>query len=101
MQINYEEEYQEDVKNYADIITRYSKLNENDHVSAFKLMKDSLIVWDRFTFIRVETVKLLSRGEKVWLKKSLEDKINILDEIHRDVRATFLRAKDELKVNRD
>lgn len=101
MQINFDEEYKEDVNNYSDILTRYARLSESDHVSAFKLMKDCLIVWDRFTVIRADTLKILGRGESVWLKKSLEDKINILDEIHRDVRGTFLRAKDGLRVYRD
>ena len=101
MQVDFEKLYKEDVNNYIDIVQRYSILIENDHIEAFELMKDSLVVWDRFTVIRADVLKILGRGECVWLKKSLEDKINILEEIHRDVRATFLRAKDGLRVYRD
>lgn len=56
--------YEEDVKQYNSIVQRYSNLSENDILSTYKLMKDSLLVFNRWSFIRAEYRKGLKRGEK-------------------------------------
>ncbi len=72
-QANYKEQYQEDIKLYSSIVTRYRNLKENDIMGAYNLMKDSHIVSERWSVIREEYRKLLRRGEKSEEKDRLED----------------------------
>lgn len=88
--------YEEDTKQYINIVQRYNILRENDTMSAYSLMKDSLQVFNRWSEIREEITKNLKRGESSELKKRLEDKLRVLIEIHTDSRIIFSRSKKEM-----
>lgn len=45
--MNYEAQYNQEVKLLNSIIQRYEKLKENDIMGAFNLMKDSLQAYNR------------------------------------------------------
>lgn len=88
--------YKEDTKQYINVVERYRVLRENDTMAAYKLMKDSLQVFNRWSEIREEITKSLRRGESSELKKRLEDKLRVLIEIHTDSRIIFSRSKKEM-----
>lgn len=88
--------YEEDTKQYINIVQRYKILRENDTMSAYSLMKDSLQVFNRWSEIREEVTKSLKRGEGSAAKKRLEDKLRVLIEIHTDSRIIFSRSKKEM-----
>jgi hypothetical protein len=93
--------YTEDAKQFTNIIQRYNLLRENDTMSAYTLMKDSLQVFNRWSEIREEITKSLKRGEDSSVKKRLEDKQRILIEIHTDARIIFNRSKKEMDFVRE
>jgi uncharacterized membrane protein len=93
--------YTEDAKQFTNIIQRYNLLRENDTMSAYTLMKDSLQVFNRWSEIREEITKSLKRGEDSAVKKRLEDKLRILIEIHTDARIIFNRSKKEMDFVRE
>lgn len=88
--------YEQDTKQFSNIIERYKLLRENDTLSAYNLMKDSLQVFNRWSEIREEVTKSLKRGESSEIKKRLEDKLRVLIEIHTDSRIIFSRSKKEM-----
>lgn len=88
--------YEQDTTQYINIIERYRLLRENDTMSAYGLMKDSLQIFNRWSEIREETTKGLGRGVNSELKKRLEDKLRVLIEIHTDSRIIFSRSKKEM-----
>jgi nicotinamide mononucleotide adenylyltransferase len=89
--------YEEDTKQYNSIVQRYSNLSENDITGAFKLMKDSLLVFNRWSYIRAEYRKELKRGEKTEQKDKLEDMLRFLKEVHTDSRMLWKNAIEELR----
>lgn len=93
--------YDEDSKQYINIVERYGALRENDIASAYSLMKDSLIVFNRWSEIREEVTKDLKRGENAAIKKRLEDKLRVLLEIHTDTRVTFNTSKKEFNFTKE
>ena len=93
--------YKEDIEVLDDIVVRYKNLAENDVVQAFKLMKDSLVVYDRWCFIKLEIISELKRGEKVAYKKWLDERCKFIYELHTDVRVTLSKAKYEFNNSKD
>lgn len=93
--------YDEDSKQYINIVERYRSLGENDIASAYSLMKDALIVYNRWSEIREEVTKDLKRGENAATKKRLEDKLRVLLEIHTDTRVTFSTSKKEFNFMKE
>ena len=100
-QANYKEQYQEDIKLYSSIVTRYRNLKENDIMGAYNLMKDSHIVSERWSVIREEYRKLLRRGEKSEEKDRLEDMYRFLKEVHTDARMIWKQGKEDSRNNRE
>ncbi|MDR3598536.1 hypothetical protein [Clostridium sp.] len=47
----------EDVKNFNNILNRFSILQDNDYITAFKLHKDALAQYDRWSTIYFEVRK--------------------------------------------
>ncbi|SCJ99017.1 Uncharacterised protein [uncultured Clostridium sp.] len=98
---NFKDKYKEDILNYIDIIERYRNLSENDVVGLFKLIKDSLVIYERWSFIKAEIVKELKRGERPDIKKRLDEKCKFLYEVHTDARVFLGLAKKELAVSKE
>lgn len=99
--MNYEEKYIEDAKIFNDIEKRYSLIQENDIEEAFKLMKDSLQAYNRWSYIRCGYRKLLQRGEKTEEKDRLEDICRYLKEVHTNSRMIWRFGKEDLKNKED
>jgi hypothetical protein len=95
--MNYEVHYKQEVAFLNNIINRYESLKENDIVSAFKLMKDSLQAYNRWSVIRCDYRRLLKRGEKPEEKDRLEDICRYLKEVHTNSRMIWKYGKEDLR----
>lgn len=99
--MNYEEKYREEVNILNNIVERYSLIQENDILEAFKLMKDSLQAYNRWSYIRCEYRRLLKRGEKTEEKDRLEDICRYLKEVHTNSRMIWRFGKEDLRNNKE
>ncbi|EKQ50289.1 MULTISPECIES: hypothetical protein [unclassified Clostridium] len=99
--MDYEDKYREEVNILNSIEKRYSILQENDITEAFKLMKDSLQAYNRWSYIRCEYRRLLKRGEKPEEKDRLEDICRYLKEVHTNARIIWRFAKEDLRGNKE
>lgn len=81
--------YKVDSEQLNDVVNRYNNLAENDIAGAYKLMKDSLQLFNRWSYIRAEYRKGLKRGEKPEEKDRLEDICRYLKEVHTDSRMVW------------
>ena len=71
--MDYEKEYQEEVKILNDIYSRYDKLSEEDIAGAFQLQKDAIQAYFRWSSIKYDIKKDLKRGQATAVKERLED----------------------------
>lgn len=94
-------QYPDDCIFLANIITRKNNLKENDIVSAFTLMQDSLQAYFRWSVIRCDIRSNLRRGERAELKDLLENIVKYLDEVHRDSRVIYKQGKEDLRNNKE
>ncbi len=99
--MDYEKEYLKEVKLYNSIVTRFENLQENDIVGAFKLTKDALQVYNRWSKIKCDIKKDLGRGEKAALKDRLEEMCKYLKEVAVTSRMVWKYAREEIKNNRE
>jgi nicotinamide mononucleotide adenylyltransferase len=95
--MNYEDHNKQEVAFLNNIINRYQNLKENDISSAFKLMKDSLQAYNRWSVIRCDYRRLLKRGEKPEEKDRLEDICRYLKEVHTNSRMIWKYGKEDLR----
>ena len=99
--MNYEKEYQEEVKILNDIYKRYDNLSEEDIAGAFQLQKDAIQAYFRWSVIRCEIRSNLKRGERAEIKDLLENIVKYLDEVHRDTRVLYKLGREDLRNNRE
>ena len=99
--MNYEHQYKQEVNLLNDIVTRYERLKENDIVGAFRLMKDSLQAYNRWSVIRCDYRRLLKRGEKPEEKDRLEDICRYLKEVHTNSRMIWKFGKEDIRNHRE
>lgn len=93
--------YDEDVEQYIQLKKRFMALHEDDGKTAYFLMKDSLIIYDRWSYIRSEFRKGLKRGEKAELKDRMEEITKTIYEIYTVARMVWKQAKDTSKLQRE
>ncbi|MDU3323592.1 MAG: hypothetical protein E7E70_23140 [Escherichia coli] len=99
--MDYEKVYLQEVKLFNNIVTRFENLQENDIVGAFKLTKDALQVYNRWSKIKCDIKKDLGRGEKAALKDRLEEMCKYLKEVAVTSRMVWKYAKEDIKNNRE
>lgn len=95
--MDYEKRYPEETKILNDIYSRYDNLTEEDISGAFKLQKDALQAHFRWSSIKYDIKKDLKRGQATALKERLEDICSYLKYIHTSSKATWLKAKEDLR----
>ena len=93
--------YKDDTRQLNELVNRYNLLAENYVVEAYKLMKDSLQLFNRWSYIRAEYRKGLRRGEKAEEKDRLEDICRYLKEVHTDSRMIWRYAKEDYLNNKE
>ena len=99
--MNYEQEYQSEVKEFNSIYRRFEKLQENDIHGAYRLMVDSLQAYNRWSKIRQDIRKGLSRGQASETKDRLEDINRYLISVYTTSRMVWNNAKDDYKTTRE
>lgn len=93
----YDKELLEDIRQYKDILRRFSTLHENDIEGAFNLMKDAFIVSERWSKIKYDIRKELKRGEGAAFKERVEEMHRYLKEIAVTSRVIWKTAKETLQ----
>lgn len=94
--LNYEILFKDDVIMLGNIIERYDNLNENDILGAYKLSKDSLQIYNRFSFIKYEFKKTSSRGKDSETKDRLKEICDYLLSVSTHSRMVWKYAKESL-----
>lgn len=99
--MDYEKQYLQEVKLFNSIVTRFETLQENDIAGAFKLTKDALQVYNRWSKIKCDIKKDLGRGEKAALKDRLEEMCKYLKEVSVTSRMVWKYAREDIRNNRE
>ena len=68
-------------------------LQENDIINSYKIMIEAAVLADRWSEIKFEISKDLVRGDP--LKKRLQEKYDILMNIHVNARQIWLKCQEE------
>lgn len=71
--IKIEERYPDEIILLGNTIKRYENLVETDITGAYTLSKDALQVYNRFSTIKYDIKKELSRGQEAALKDRLKE----------------------------
>lgn len=90
----------EDLKQYANVRERYFRINENDLVEAFKLSKDALIVFDRWSYRKYLLNKESKRGENSALKQRYKEVCEVLYSIHMAAKSIWSKGKEDIRNSR-
>nr|DAP71904.1 MAG TPA: hypothetical protein [Caudoviricetes sp.] len=94
-----EKVYPEEIKILNDIYRRNDNLVEEDIAGAFKLQKDAIQAYHRWSNIKYYTKKDLKRGQGVALKERLEEICSYLKYIHTSAKSTWLKAREDLRCS--
>ena len=93
--------YKQEVNQFNDINKRFGLIDESNIGGSYSLMVDSLQAYNRWSYIKLEIKKELSRGQQTALKDRLEEICKYLKEVHTTSRMIWSKARDDLKVNRE
>ena len=91
--------YKKEAEEFNNIIKRFRILKDDDVIEAYDLMKRSLVLYDRFSFIKSDLAKNFERGNPT--KKRLQEITDILLNIHVTTRQIYQNIKAERLVKRD
>lgn len=90
----------EDVKQYQNVRKRYFEIQENDLTEAFKLSKDALIVFDRWSYKKYLLNKGSKRGENSAAKQRYKEVCEVLYAIHLSAKSIWTKGKDDINNQR-
>lgn len=92
-----EEMYQEDVNNFIAIVDKFELLQDNDYTTAYKLHKEALAQYDRWSQILFEVRRSeLSRKKDPPWKDRAEEIMRVLNNIYISSRMVYGKGKDDL-----
>ena len=91
--------YKKEAEEFNNIIKRFRILKDDDVIEAYDLMKRSLVLYDRFSFIKADLAKNFERGNPT--KKRLQEITDILLNIHVTTRQIYQNIKAERLVKRE
>ena len=91
--------YKKEAEEFSNIVKRFKVLQDDDVIEAYDLMKKSLVLYDRFSFIKSDLAKNFERGNPT--KKRLQEITDILLNIHVTTRQIYQNIKAERLVKRD
>ena len=91
--------YKKEANEFINIVKRFKTLQDDDVIEAYDLMKRSLVLYDRFSFIKADLAKNFERGNPN--KKRLQEITDILLNIHVTTRQIYQNIKAERLVKRD
>lgn len=89
--------YQEDVNNFIQIVDRFKYLQDNDYTTAYKLHKDALAQYDRWSQIlfEVRREELFKKKDPPW-KDRIDDILRILNNIYTSSRMVWNKGEKDL-----
>lgn len=94
---NPEEMYQADVKSFIAIVDRFKYLQDSDYTTAYKLHKEALAQYDRWSQIIFEVRRSeLSRKKDPPWKDRAEEIMRVLNNIYISSRMVYGKGKDDL-----
>ena len=91
--------YKKEAEEFNNIIKRFRILKDDDVIEAYDLMKRSLVLYDRFSYIKADLAKNFERGNPT--KKRLQEITDILLNIHVTTRQIYQNIKAERLVKRE
>ena len=91
--------YKKEAEEFSNIVKRFKVLQDDDVIEAYDLMKKSLVLYDRFSFIKSDLAKNFERGNPT--KKRLQEITDILLNIHVTTRQIYQNIKAERLVKRE
>ena len=91
--------YKKESEEFSNIVKRFKVLQDDDVIEAYDLMKRSLVLYDRFSFIKADLAKNFERGNPT--KKRLQEITEILLNIHVTTRQIYQNIKAERLVKRE
>lgn len=91
--------YKKEAEEFSNIVKRFRILKDDDVIEAYDLMKRSLVLYDRFSFIKADLAKNFERGNPT--KKRLQEITDILLNIHVTTRQIYQNIRAERLVKRD
>ena len=91
--------YKKEAEEFNNIIKRFRILKDDDVIEAYDLMKSSLVLYDRFSYIKADLAKNFERGNPT--KKRLQEITDILLNIHVTTRQIYQNIKAERLVKRE
>jgi len=97
----YAKKYEEDIRQFNSVVKRFGTLKENDVDGAFRLMKDTIQFFNRWSLIKYEVKKELKRGEGAAFKERLEDMCKYLKEVETTSRMIWRLGIEELRSRRE
>lgn len=94
---NPEHVYQEDVNNFIAIVDKFKYLQDNDYTTAYKLHKEALAQYDRWSQIlfEVRRSELNRKKDPPW-KDRAEEIMRVLNNIYTSSRMVWNKSKDDL-----
>ena len=92
-----EELYKEDVDNFFNILERFKRLQDTEYSIAYKLHKDALAEYERWSTILFETRRseIGSKKDPPW-KTRIENVLKILNNIYTSSRMVWGKSKSDL-----
>lgn len=91
--------YKKEAEEFSNIVKRFRVLQDDDVIEAYDIMKRSLVLYDRFSFIKADLAKNFERGNPT--KKRLQEITDILLNIHVTTRQIYQNIKAERIVKRE
>ena len=92
--------YGQDLIQYSKILERFKRLSETNPREAYRLSIDALVVYDRWSYIKLELKKNLKRGEKAELKDRLKEMCDFLKEVAVISRMVWKNSVEDIRMNR-
>lgn len=99
--MNYEEQYNQEVKLFNSISNRFEKIQENDVIGSYRLMIDSFQAYNRWSKIKCDIKKDLGRGEKAAIKDRLEEMCKYLKDVAVTSRMIWKNSKEDSRIKED
>lgn len=89
--------FDEDIQYFQEIVERFNLLQDTEYSEAYKLHKEALAQYDRWSTILFEVRKAeVGNKRNPALKDRIEHALKILNNIYTSSRMVWSKAKDDL-----
>lgn len=93
--------FDEDINGFKGVVERFSILQDTDYYEAYKLHKDALAQYDRWSTIFFEVRKEeVGKKKNPALKDRIEHILKILNNVYTSSRMVWSKGKDDMNNNK-